>query len=387
MMAPPPGMQRPMGGPGVIPAGVQNHNTGLPQPIPMMHQRPMGGPGVPPGAQTQATGLAQPIPMMHQMPGQMAPAPMVAPAPMMMAGPPRQMMALTQPPVHKVTDLNATHYFMMEQMKMAELCGCEENNTYHIYGGYSEEEARAPLHKARMLDILRGKMPYSHMIMHEDGGGIFGFCVRQCCGLCRPINMRALPGTASPYYKERKGLFGGIDESMYQHTIFEMKRPCMAFPCCQCQTLDVSYPSAVPNTPGKSIGKIQADCPDACGICCPSFTVKRGDGTDLAKIEGPTCFCWLKRFEFCCDLPFYIKHAETDEPVALVNHESLFKSAAFANAVANLVKQSASDADIYMTTIPNTDGVSFEDKALLLASTVLIDLSFFERSGKKDEDE
>merc|ERR1711964_785822 len=269
-----------------------------------------------------------------------------------------------------------THFAIMEQMSPWQLCGCEENNTYHVYGGNSEDAARHPLNSMSPMDIMRGRMPDSHMVFHEEGGGCVGCLVRRYCGACRPMKIRAMPGSGSGKYQE--GMMGTPSDAMYGTPLFEMERPCQPCPSIMCQSLHLYKPS--PDGvfgSGEKIGTIRAQCPDTCAYyCCPNFSIKRGDGSEVGKVKGPCCMPLAKKCECCCDIPFAVKRGE--EEIGVVNHESLVKGGCM-QMCARFCKASASDADTYLTAI-NDPKATAEDKALILASTVLIDIQFFEAS-------
>jgi len=230
----------------------------------------------------------------------------------------------------------------------------------------------------------------------------------------RDMHLVAIPGTSAPGYNEN----WAQTRQDKVDPVFIMTRDCMPCPCFQCQEIKVDYPPRVDQT-GQEIegtavpvGRIRATCCDACAIFCPSFkmfhNVKDANGKPvmdsqgklaeeyIADITGPTCFCCLKPFECCCDLAFMVTRdiqGGMKEMVADINHTSIFKFGGFGNAFAMGLREGASDADIYLTTVmtnvqyPGDSPIrKAERAAMFLASTVLIDLAFFEKGTKGDDD-
>lgn len=164
----------------------------------------------------------------------------------------------------------------------------------------------------------------------------------------------------------------------------EKKQTCGVFCCwvpCVCDCFGLPYLETKDAT-GKVLGKTQY----VCDMCCfvPKFDISDASGKKLYRLRPDTCvggLCIMCRCDGdngkCCRVPFILRDPDTLEPVlsgAALNGKPL--SSMVDTLWSGWKNECCSQKNAYHVTFPKD--ISAEEKAILMGSTILVDVSIFE---------
>lgn len=306
------------------------YNNGPSQP---MMGGPMGGPmGHPMG---HPMGMGGPM-MMGPGPGMMPPGPG---APMMMGGSPGHQGMTGYDPIHmsvaQIFNMIPTGVFVKQQFDAIEaITGCDTKNKYYVY-----EQTRDGGSKKKRL--FKAK---------EESG----WCVRNCMSAdCKPFDMKIKKCAIDPDYDN--------DE-----TVILLERDCKCtFLCCNRPELKVYLTE---NGQKVYLGKI-VDSWD-----CINYSYTVYDAHDKVRFFIKASCCqlgfWCKcPCEACERIEFDLWSGDKEKPEAPI----------LKTGTGNCIKNAVGSADYFSVTFPTL--ATWEDKALLMSSVLMIDFMQFEEKN------
>ena len=180
--------------------------------------------------------------------------------------------------------------------------------------------------------------------------------------------------------------------------IHEKKQSCGVNCCwipCVCGVLgtlpylETTDPTSTP--PGRVLGRTQYVCDQCCFV--PKYDILDATGTIKYKLRPDTCllgmcvkFRWGGKKGKCCRVPFLLRHPDTHEPMV-----SGATGGGVAGQVVNAMieilwtgwtNECCSSKNVYHVTFPTT--IPPEEKAVLIGSTLLVDVTMFEQQDDND---
>lgn len=170
--------------------------------------------------------------------------------------------------------------------------------------------------------------------------------------------------------------------------IHEKKQTCGVFCCwtpCVCNGFGLPYLETKDPATGNVLGRTQY----VCDMCCfvPKYDILDGKtGTQLYRLRPDTCLGGLcVKFRYggkkgkCCRVPFIVRHPETQEPV--ISGATTLAGTAI-NAMVDVLwsgwaNECCMKKNAYHVSFPRN--IKPEHKAVLLGSTLLVDVTMFEQ--------
>ena len=212
--------------------------------------------------------------------------------------------------------------------------GCQEPNSYQIYGKLSNGEK---IHIFNCREFSSCGMRY--------------FC---------PVNCREFYMKIKIPSENEKKIENNEDEE-YENSLIEINKNCKCpFLCCIRPDMKV-----ILNDQNKKLGVIE----QAFSCCDPVFNIYDKDNNEIFYIEADCCQCG-----FLCRNNFMGK---TDEA-----HFFIYNYNDRSNAIGDICKKAAksllSIADNYSVILPNK--ATFEEKILLTVAGIMIDYQYFEKN-------
>ena len=232
--------------------------------------------------------------------------------------------------------------------------------------------------------------------IHEESS-LNGRCWSQCAAGCREIKYVQHYGPVPPSLMAEnedwcqcqtehtpKNL---SEEDLNSNVVatHEKKQTCGVFCCwlpCVCNGLGLPYLETKDGSTGRVLGKTQY----VCDMCCfiPKYDISDASGKKLYHLRPDTCvggMCPKCRCDGnkgkCCAIPFVLRNPNTLEPIP--------SGATLAGKVLNSMidvlwsgwkNECCSQKNAYHVTFPQE--MSAQEKAVLMGSTILVDVTMFE---------
>eukprot|EP00536_Pseudo-nitzschia_multiseries_P005164 jgi/Psemu1/303145/fgenesh1_kg.94_\ len=170
--------------------------------------------------------------------------------------------------------------------------------------------------------------------------------------------------------------------------VHEKKRTCGVFCCwvpCVCNSCGLPYLETKDASTGKVLGKTQY----ICDMCCfvPKYDILDASGNQKYRLRPDVCLLGLcvrcrcggsGQKGKCCRVPFIIRDPITREPI----HSSLTKNGKPVKAMVDTLwsgwkNECCGKKNAYHLTFPSN--ITPEEKAVLMGSTILVDVTMFEQ--------
>jgi len=175
--------------------------------------------------------------------------------------------------------------------------------------------------------------------------------------------------------------------------VHEKQQSCGVFCCwvpCVCNGFGLPYlETKDPTADMRVLGRTQYIC-DGC-LCVPKYDILDAAGTVKYRLRPDTCVggmcvqcrCDGKKGK-CCRVPFLLRDPATQEPV---ESEATGFGGKVLTAMIDVLwtgwgNECCSKKTAYHVTFPQH--LSAEDKAVLIGSTLLVDVTMFEQNGDSD---
>jgi len=166
---------------------------------------------------------------------------------------------------------------------------------------------------------------------------------------------------------------------------------CCAIPCVCGSLGTLPYlETRDPNQNNRVVGRTQYVCDTCCFV--PKYDIIDSSGTIKYRLRPDTCvfgMCvkirWGGKKGKCCRVPFLIRHPETNEPI--VSGATGLAGKAI-NAMIEILwtgwgNECCSSKNVYHVTFPTN--ISPDEKAVLIGSTLLVDVTMFEQKDDNDD--